>query len=385
MVFNVVGFLMLALLAKTRVPLVLLGNLYVAIGATAVFILTYYSGGVWSAIYPWVISIPVLAILVVNRTSGIIWAIISLFGMLWFGVEAYSGYDFPIEYSLDMKAAWFVTILPGLLLIIVVLSLVFESMHRTAVTQLEASNSLLREQKKIVKKQAESLEQLIVEKDNIIQIMVHDLRNPLANIDMMTDLVKKEKDEKQREAYFEMLKRSSQGALQLVSKILEMDTLEQQTSAPKMESLSVKSVLNHVVPTMNMVAEQKGIKVEWKDKSTHDIVLADPAYLKPIFDNLISNALKFSEQKTVVTINSENKEGKLVVSIEDQGPGILSSEVNLLFKKFSKLSARPTSGESSSGLGLSLVKKYVEDINGSVRYEPNQPTGSKFIIELPTA
>ena len=385
MIFNVVGFLTLALLAKTKAPLVLLGNLYVAFGALAVFILTYYSGGVWSAIYPWVIAIPVLALLVVNRISGILWAVVSLIGMLWFGVEAYSGFDFPIEYSLNMKAAWFVTILPGLLLIIVILSLVFEAMHRKAVQEAEASNTLLREQKKIVKKQAERLEQLIVEKDNIIQIMAHDLRNPLANIDMMTELVKKEKNESQREEYYTMLKRSSEGALQLVSKILEMDTLEQSTSAPKLDKLSVKAVLYDVVATMTLMGERKSINIEWQDKTKEDIVLADPAYLKPIFENLISNALKFSGKDTSVTIRSFNKDGNITVSVEDQGPGVDPAEVGLLFKKFSKLSARPTSGESSSGLGLSLVKKYVEDINGSVRFEPNQPNGAKFIIELPTA
>jgi signal transduction histidine kinase len=385
MMFNVVGFLILALLVKTRIHLVILGNIYILIGATTIFVLTYYSGGVWSAIYPWVISIPVLALLVVNRISGIIWAIISFAAMLWIGAEAYSGVEFPIEYNIEMRTLWFIFILPGLLLMIVVMSLVFVNMHRKAVQELEASNSLLREQKKIIKKQSWKLEQLIEEKDNIIQIMVHDLRNPLANINMLTDLVKNEKDIDQKEKYYVMLKRSSEGALELVSKILEADMLEQQHVMPNLQDLSVNEVLSHTVSTMQLVGERKSIKLNWKNTAKQDNVLADPAYLKPIFDNLISNAIKFSPKDTTITVRSFNNNGHIQVNVEDLGQGILETEVNLLFQKFSKLSARPTSGESSSGLGLSLVKKYVEQIHGKVWYEPNKPNGSKFIVELPIA
>ena len=74
MVFNVIGFLILAFLAKTRIKIGVLGNIYVFVGAFAVIVLTYFSGGLWSGIYPWIISIPVLAILVVDKWSGAAWA-----------------------------------------------------------------------------------------------------------------------------------------------------------------------------------------------------------------------------------------------------------------------------------------------------------------------
>ena len=105
--------------------------------------------------------------------------------------------------------------------------------------------------------------------------------------------------------------------------------------------------------------------------------------MKLIFENLISNAIKFSESNTKIHISSEQDQDRVVVKIADEGPGILPSEVPLLFEKFTKLSARPTDNESSTGLGLSLVKYYSEQIGGNVEYlSDGESKGATFAFSM---
>jgi len=189
MIFNVTCFLLLPFLAKTRILITWLGNLYVAIGAIAIVILTYYSGGMWSAIYPWIISIPLLALLVVNKLSGSVWGAICFLIMLWFGALAYQEVELPIEYNPELKTLWFLSVVPGLLLITLFIAFVFEYSQARALNELEEGNKVLQTQKNTITLQSSELKELIEEKDYIIRILAHDLKNPLSNINSLVKLM----------------------------------------------------------------------------------------------------------------------------------------------------------------------------------------------------
>jgi signal transduction histidine kinase len=112
-------------------------------------------------------------------------------------------------------------------------------------------------------------------------------------------------------------------------------------------------------------------------------VCTDQTYLSRILDNLITNAIKFSEQGSSVYIDVQSGEDKATIQIRDEGPGFREEDLPHLFKKFKKLSARPTNGESSTGLGLAIVKLLVEKLNGMIRVESQSGRGACFVIELP--
>ncbi|MEP2023181.1 MAG: HAMP domain-containing sensor histidine kinase [Reichenbachiella sp.] len=384
MIFNVVGFLLLPLLSKTKIPINILGNLYVLIGAVAVFILTYFSGGIWSAIYPWIVSIPVLAILVVNRTSGLAWGGISYMAMQWFGMVALQGEQLPVEYNPEMKTAWFVSVLPGLLLIILFVAYVFESIQRKALTELEEKNKILNDQKETISVQSADLRKHIEEKEYIIRILAHDLKNPLSNITSLIHLMATEEDTEMRNRYVEMISQSSEKSQHLINSVLEMELSDQNNLKVNWEDVDLKEMLKEMIEEMGMRAHKKEIELVLEDNCIqHAIVKGDRTYLPLIFENFISNALKFSEYNTKVRIFIENQEDCIQVKVSDQGPGIKEEERENLFKKFTKLSARPTDGESSSGLGLSLVKRYAELLQGRVWYEGEFGVGSTFGVEFP--
>ena len=101
-----------------------------------------------------------------------------------------------------------------------------------------------------------------------------------------------------------------------------------------------------------------------------------------IFDNLLSNALKYSPQNTKVCVELSSAGGKVRFSVCDEGPGLTEDDKQKLFGKFARLSAEPTGGEHSTGLGLSIVKKMVEMMGGEVRCESESGKGAAFIVEL---
>lgn len=383
MIFNVVGFLILSLLAKTKLSMDLLGNLYVFFGATAVIVLTYFSGGMWSAIYPWIISVPVLALLVVDRKSGIIWACIAFLAMLYFGIREVQGVDFPVLYNESMKSEWFLTVLPGLLLIIMVVSLVFEGTQKRALREVEEKNRVLKKQKETIAKQSLELKQMIEDKDQIIRILAHDLKNPLANITTISYLLKTEGNEVEKAKLVDMIEQVSSKAQNLIAKVLETAIQEQGSLSLHLEIVDTGKALEEALESMSELARNKKIEIELLNEADKSLVNADRTYLLLIFENLISNAVKFSSAGSKVLTRITNSENSVQVSVMDNGPGVAEEEEGKLFEKFSKLSARPTANESSTGIGLSLVKHYAEQLGGSVWYDKHASKGATFVVGLP--
>lgn len=384
MLTNVLGFFFLPFLLRTKLYTVLVGNLYVLLGGYAVITLAYFSGGIESALYPWIISIPILALLIVNRTSAYVWGAISFITMVWMGVAAINGFEFPVEYNSALRAEWLTTILPGLLLIILFIAMVFEYTQTKTLAQLEAQNSTLYEQKEIIAAQKEELSSLIEDKDYIIRILAHDLRSPLNNIKGLVKLMDLEKEEKGKAECKALILQTTINAENLVNRVLEMDKSEQEDSEVHIKRLNVLELILQLNHKMQDLANKKSIRVETINNANEHFVKADKTYLVLIFENLLSNAIKFSEINKVVKTILSNQDGKLIIEVVDEGPGISPEEEDKLFKKFSKLSARPTAGESSTGLGLSLVKRYVELVEGNVWYKRGATTkGANFVVELP--
>ncbi len=384
MISNVVGFLLLPFFVKTRVSINLLGNVYIALGAFAVIALSYFSGGIESALYPWIISIPILALLIVNRQSAYFWGLVSFIVMIVIGVGAIYGYKYPVGYNISMRAQWLTTIYPGLLLIILFIALVFEFTQKKALVQLANQNALLADQTKTISDQKEKLSGLIDEKDYVIRILAHDLRSPLNNIKGLVKLMEMKASEADMEEYKRLILKTTLGAENLVNKVLEMDKSEHEDLNVDMKEMDLIPLVQQLNYKMQELANRKHIRIHLFTKDEKYLITADKTYLNLIFENLLSNAIKFSPTHREITIRLSKKAEKIKLEFIDQGPGISPDEEDKLFKKFSKLSAQPTAGESSTGLGLSLVKRYVELINGEVRYEPGtNSVGSNFIVEIP--
>jgi signal transduction histidine kinase len=132
---------------------------------------------------------------------------------------------------------------------------------------------------------------------------------------------------------------------------------------------------------MNLETKQQVLTID----DTQEKVLADPAALWQVLDNLLSNACKYTPHHGQIFIHIRSEVNQIRIEIEDQGPGIAKHELDRLFQKFSKLSAKPTGNEHSTGLGLFIVKHLLGLMQGKVVCESQFGYGAKFIVYLPAA
>ena len=231
----------------------------------------------------------------------------------------------------------------------------------------------------------QKLDTINEEKDHYISIISHDLRDPLSAIYGITDLVLSEPDTTSKEELLEYVTSINQSAtkvLKILKHLLRINEIESGKLEVHPEKLNLVSVLSSVINDYKHRADAKSIVINFESKIDYEI-LGDKSSLNSVFSNLISNAVKYSPKNKNIFIITTYKDGYVQVEIKDEGPGLTMKDKEKIFQKFAKLSARPTGGEDSIGLGLSLVKKLVNINNGSVWVESEHGKGAAFFVRLP--
>jgi signal transduction histidine kinase len=168
----------------------------------------------------------------------------------------------------------------------------------------------------------------------------------------------------------------------MIRKILDIKAVESNKINLDFETLNTNELIRPLERIFAFEAERKEIMLHFSMEGEEPLIKADRNYLIQVMENLISNAVKFSPFKRNVYIKVYEHNEFVRVSVKDEGPGIPENECIDLFKKYHKLSPRPTAGEQSIGLGLSIAKKYVEVMNGSIWCESLVGRGSEFIVQF---
>jgi len=221
-------------------------------------------------------------------------------------------------------------------------------------------------------------------KERLLRIASHDLKNPLMNIRMVAELIDEALPSSDDNHLLVDTLNSSLDAMQTVIEDF-LDTAAVDTSDVdiKLSSVDVESVITDLLRLYTAHAQKKGIQI--LREQTHEMILADQARFSQALGNLVSNAIKYSPLNSVIRIWTALENGVVQICVADQGPGILPEDRDRLFTQFGKLSARPTGGEVSTGLGLWIVKHLITLQNGEVGVECPSQGGSIFWIKLPTA
>jgi signal transduction histidine kinase len=142
--------------------------------------------------------------------------------------------------------------------------------------------------------------------------------------------------------------------------------------------------LSQVIETQRPHATAKQQTIHLQTEPTPATAILDPGVILQILENLVSNAVKYSPPGKEIFVRLKKLPNGVRVEVQDQGPGLSSEDQKKLFGKFARLSAKPTGGEHSTGLGLSIVKKMVEAMNGKVWCESEFGQGATFIVEFST-
>jgi signal transduction histidine kinase len=244
--------------------------------------------------------------------------------------------------------------------------------------EIEMSNATLQEQN-------ETLETLNQEKNELMAIVAHDLKNPIAAIRGLADLVHSgmiEQDE--TPPVLGQIVQTSDRMLELVKNLLDVNRLESGGIQMSIVSFDILPVIHSMQAQYEQQAKSKNIHIFVHNTATVSTVLADEQAVIQVLDNLISNAVKYSPHGKQVFVRVLRNAQNVRVEVQDEGEGISEADMTKLFGKFARLSARPTGGEHSTGLGLSIVKKMVEAMNGRVWCESELGKGATFIVKLPS-
>jgi len=231
------------------------------------------------------------------------------------------------------------------------------------------------------------LERLNHEKSEILGIAAHDLKNPLSAIRGTVTFIRDSLNMLSSEEIFDLLsavEKSANRMFALIKNLLDVNALESGEMKIKAELFDLRTAIRYTIKGYSRIAEAKQICFHEEYSVEKPTVYADFNATGQVLDNLISNALKYTPPGRNVFIRLWEKEESIILAIKDEGLGLTESDKEKLFGKFARLSAKPTGGEHSTGLGLSIVKKLIELMDGHVWAEsPGKNQGSTFFIELP--
>lgn len=226
------------------------------------------------------------------------------------------------------------------------------------------------------------------EKDEVIGIASHDLKNPLSGIQGIVGILREDFASMPPESideYLQCVEDASARMFRLINNLLDIHRIESGKLEAKRTLVDLGLLAKRAVDTFSHRAKQKGIGLELLSPLPKALVLACPECMTQILDNLVSNAVKYSFPDTRVEVGLELSDDASGwrVRVRDQGPGIPVAEQSRLFQKFSRLSTKPTGGESSTGLGLAIVRRLAEDNGATVWCESQEGKGATFFLSVP--
>lgn len=243
-------------------------------------------------------------------------------------------------------------------------------------------NELLVQRNTEIELQKNQLEEVIFEKNNLMNIVAHDLRAPLDKVKGLSDLMRSTVDNPEmQQQCLDLIGNVTEQGRRLIDDLLTLSKTEAAELELKKSAVPVSEFIQQIVETYRFTAEKKSIELVCNEISQSSIV-TDSDKLQRILDNLISNALKFSPMGKRIWISFVEKVTAYEFSVRDEGPGISTEDQEKMFRKFQKLSAQPTNGEPSTGLGLAIVKQLAVKLNGPIEVNSALGEGTTFRLVI---
>ena len=230
----------------------------------------------------------------------------------------------------------------------------------------------------------DELRKIIGEKSELMSAVAHDLKNPLSAIRFSALMLRTPPPDAAYRELVESLVETCDSLLRFIQDRLERSARDSQGGHLSGGPVKFDDVLSRVVQQNLPAAAAKGTELDLVvADGPPEIVEADQLGLCQVLDNLVSNGLKFSPAGSRVTLKVESPDpAHLLVSVEDAGPGLSSEDREHLFEPYRRLSARPTGGETSTGLGLSIARRLMERMGGEIGCESSAGQGARFWIKV---
>lgn len=244
--------------------------------------------------------------------------------------------------------------------------------------------SELADQKVAMEMQNAELQRLNDLRDQFMGMAAHDLRSPIATIQMLAEALLHDHDIPLdlQQTFLHDIAANAETMLRLLHDILDTAQLGGDTLALEPERVHVGSFLRRHVDRHNQLATRKGSSVLLAPVA-EGYLRADALRLQQVMDNLLSNAVKYAPPKSTAHVHAEKTANGWRITVRDEGPGISNDEQAHLFQRFGKLSPQPTGGERSYGLGLAITKRIIQAHGGTIGVDSEVGKGSTFWFEVP--
>ncbi len=249
------------------------------------------------------------------------------------------------------------------------------------------NNELANMQRKLTKKTAE-LERMNELKNQMLGMAAHDLRNPLTLIQNYSSFLIEDHEEEDifSDDQFQLVKQikeSSEYMVQIIEDMLDISAIESGSISLEKDDEDICELVDRVVSLNRPTAGKKDISLTTKLPDKAIIKEVDAHKFQQVLDNLISNAIKYSQPQTEVEVGiKKESDSAITIYVKDEGQGIPENELEDLFVPFTKISSEPTAGEKSTGLGLAIAQKIVEAHGGDIQVESEAGIGSTFYVTI---
>ena len=295
-----------------------------------------------------------------------------------------------LQYERKSKLILLALLVIGLFLVIVIY-LFYRSVKRNHFELFEQKQKIEQQQKDIenknlqLEKKNERLIHFNDEKNNLMRILAHDLRTPLSNVQGLVELLLLSQNNlnSEQKELLKLVKDSAIRMNKMMTGLLDVEAIEKGKSTLIMEEIDLAELVKRTVKNFAYQASQKQIDITVNIETEKIIIVSDYIVFTEVLENLISNAIKFSFPENNVIIHCKKTEAKALISVTDFGVGMTEDDLPKLYIKFKKLSSKPTGGESSTGLGLSITKQYVEQLGGEISCKSTINEGTTFTLKFP--
>lgn len=229
-------------------------------------------------------------------------------------------------------------------------------------------------------------EQVEQSKNVLISLVSHQLRTPLSAVNWLTESLLSDdlgQVNKQQKEYIANIRESNKRMISMVNSILNISQIELDTFSFTFKPVNIVTLVDQLVSELDFHVQKKLITVKKQYGTNLDNVLTDERYLRIIIENLLLNAIKYSPEKSTVTIDINNKQGKLFIIVSDQGFGIPKIDQPKIFSKLFRAGNVLQKDTDGLGLGLYMTKSVIERGGGKISFVSEEGKGTTFSVELP--
>ncbi|MEX0995536.1 MAG: tetratricopeptide repeat protein [Flavobacteriaceae bacterium] len=287
--------------------------------------------------------------------------------------------------QIALQKTLLVVLFVALTIVLVMVVFLFKSnmAKRKAYKEVKNATDELEKQLIIVKEREAELDRSVALKNKIFSVLGHDLRTPLANVSSLIDSMSQiDLSPDEMEFMLKHLKGETSASLKTLENILQWARLQMKDKSINVSKLDEDGIIIEIIKNFESHTEAKAIEVSYVNKSK-SIFNADENQFRSIANNLIANAIKFSPIKGKVDVSFVESNDVFIFTVSDEGEGIKSSVVNNLETQEELLSTYGTEGEKGTGIGLRIVKDFINLHGGTLEFSKNEPKGTIVKVSIP--